>query len=80
MGISLVIGQNLPIFIFNVYMPSTSHSLDDYKEMIDILANTYEYYNNRGTVIICGDMNGEMGNAAGPCINNQEVCLEAAIL
>ncbi len=65
MGISLTLRDQLPIFVFNVYMPSASLSLDEYRSMLDILIQTHEYYSIRGIVIFCGDMNGEMGSSAG---------------
>lgn len=65
-GIKIQEKGNIPVYLFNVYMPSTNSDIQEYIAMIRILQGLYDYYSQYGMVIIAGDMNGQLGPEYGP--------------
>lgn len=55
-----------PLYIMNVYMPSTNTDIEGYKDVLSEVKLIYEYFCIRGLVIIAGDINGQLGPQAGP--------------
>ena len=52
LGIQIMLSQTNIVFIFQVYLPCTNHSLSVYKEYIEFLDNIINTYRQMGTVII----------------------------
>ena len=73
MGIRIDTTNQRPIFIINVYMPSTSHSIDEYRHVMDLLQVVIDYTFDNSVLYICGDFNGQLGPTwgirAGPFCN-----------
>ena len=55
-----------PVYIFNVYLPSTNVTISEYTSVIDQLRIIYDSYNNKGIVLIAGDYNAQLGPGYGP--------------
>ena len=56
-GIQLQITEHNFVFVFQVYLPSSNHSVAKYQEVLFNLENIVSQYNNKGIVMIIGDMN-----------------------
>ena len=54
-----------PIYVINVYLPSSNYSNNEYDDAISIPDKAFLYCNDRGRVIILGDTNGQIGPAGG---------------
>ena len=54
-----------PLFILAVYLPSTNHALEEFKECFDYLWALYDSLPADGFVILLGDFNGYLGNYLG---------------
>jgi exonuclease III len=61
MAIRIDSSDSDPIFVINVYLPSTNYTTDQYRECITDWQITLEWLSNEGTVISCGDFNGQLG-------------------
>ena len=66
MVISVNIPDRLPLFIINVYCPTTNATINNYNDVIDDLQVLYDTYKDEGIVILCGDLNAQLGVEAGP--------------
>ena len=65
MGIKCEFSGCRPLFILGVYLPSSSHTLDEFQECLDLLWAFYESLSADGFVIVLGDVNGDFGNCLG---------------
>ena len=54
-----------PPFILSVYMPSSNHALDEYREYLDFLWALYDSLSADSFVLVMGDLNGDLGNSLG---------------
>ena len=61
-GVQLELFPYEYIFIFQVYLPCSNHSITDYRESIEKLNNYLSFYSVRGTVIIMGDFNANLNS------------------
>ena len=64
-GIRYEFGNNDPLFILGVYLPSSSHQMDVFNECLDYLWALYDSLSAKGFVIIMGDLNGDLGSSLG---------------
>jgi exonuclease III len=62
MGIKIQSNGQEPIFLFNVYLPSTNASLSEYQHIIDLLQIAYDTYFEQGLVLLAGDFNAQLGS------------------
>ena len=53
------------LFILSVYMPASSHCIEEFNEYLDYLWALYNSLSTEGFVIIMGDINGDLGNSLG---------------
>ena len=53
------------LFILSVYMPSSNHALDEYREYLDFLWALYDSLSADSFVLVMGDLNGDLGNSLG---------------
>ena len=53
------------MFILAVYLPSSNHALEEFKECLDYLWALYDSLSADGFVILLGDFNGDLGNSLG---------------
>ena len=56
-GIKFEINRDNSIFLFQVYLPCTNHSIDMFKGYLDRLQNILSLYSEKGTVVLMGDFN-----------------------
>ena len=56
-GIKFELNRDNSIFLFQVYLPCTNHSIDMFKEYLDRLQNILSLYSEKGTVVLMGDFN-----------------------
>ena len=61
MGVQIHLENQSPIFIINVYMPSTNTSLLEYKQSIESLQIVTDFLYDKGLLLLCGDFNGQLG-------------------
>ena len=61
-GIVLQRQEQLPVYIFTVYMPSTNATMDDYQQILDILQVIYDTFFEKGIIVISGDFNAQLGS------------------
>ena len=54
-----------PLFILSVYMPSTNHALDEYREYLDFHWALHDSLSADSFVLVMGDLNGDLGNSLG---------------
>ena len=54
-----------PLFILSVYMSSTNHALDEYREYLDFLWALYDALSADSFVLVMGDLNGDLRNSLG---------------
>ena len=55
-GIRLDQTGQMPIYVFNVYLPSANHDFYEYEECLNNISDIYSYYINEGVVILAGDL------------------------
>ena len=53
------------LFILAVYLPSSNHALEEFKECLNHLWAFYDSLSADGFVILLGDFNGDLGNSFG---------------
>ena len=53
------------LFILCVYLPSSSHDIEELNEYLDYLWALYDSLSTKCFVIVIGDLNGDFGNALG---------------
>ena len=56
-GIRVDQSGQMPIYVFNVYLPSANHDFYEYEDCLNSLSDIYSYYINEGVVILAGDFN-----------------------
>ena len=56
-GIQIQFSENIFIFIFQVYLPSSNHSVAKYNDVVFQLKIIVSQYNDKGIVMVMGDMN-----------------------
>ena len=54
-----------PLFILSVYLPSSSHTTEEYRECLDLLWSLCDSLSVDGYPIVLGDLNGDLGNSLG---------------
>ena len=64
-GIKCKFPRCKPLFILSVYMPSSNHALDEYREYLDFLWALYDSLSADSFVFVMGDLNGDLGNSLG---------------
>ena len=64
--------DKVSVIIVNVYMPSTDMSMIDYRDVVDVLQVVYDTYANQCTVLLCGDLNAQLGSQSGPRGNDPQ--------
>ena len=64
-GIKCAFANCRPLFILAVYLPSSNHALEEFKECIDYLWALYDSLSADGFVILLGDFNGDLCNSLG---------------
>jgi len=62
MAIRIDSSNSAPIFVINIYLPSTNYTTDQYRECITDWQITLEWLSSEGTVVSCGDFNGQLGS------------------
>ena len=65
MAIRIEPHDSKPIFVINVYMPSTNMTVDAYRECISELTIILEWASALGTCVTCGDFNGQLVSTRG---------------
>ena len=70
-GAKIVLDSHEPLFILAVYFPSSNHSLDEFRETLDLLWALYEYYCDQGITLVLGDFNGSLGYLGGDRISSE---------
>ena len=65
-GIQLFLPNRDPLFIFSIYLPSSSHSDNEYMEYLDQLWSLCDLYLNKGPCCFVGDFNAALGKLGGP--------------
>ena len=53
--------SNRPIYVIDVYSPSSNYSNEEYHDAISMLHEAFSYCNDRGRVIILGDTMAKLG-------------------
>ena len=64
-----------PVFVINVYLPTTNLPICEYSNCIHDLQILIEWISDLGTFTICGDFNGQFSSNKGTCSN----CLRSAL-
>ena len=64
-GIKCTFANCRPLFILAVYLHSSNHALEEFKECLDYLWASYDSLSADGFVILLGDFNGDLGNSLG---------------
>lgn len=59
-GLQINLGMHNLIFVFQVYLPCSNHSINSYKGYIDKIENILSTYYQKGVVIVMGDINSEL--------------------
>ena len=54
-----------PLFILSVYLPSSSHTTEEYRECLDLLWSLCDSLSVDGYPIVLEDLNGDLGNSSG---------------
>jgi len=76
-GICMQVNGLLPIYIINVYMPSSNYSMECYRDVCNLLHVVCETYCGNGILILAGDFNGQINSERfGPRINTRGCCLQ----
>ena len=60
MGVKINSDDSVPIFLINVYLPSTNSTISDYQTNLDLLQVVYDSYFDKGVIIVVGDFNAEL--------------------
>ena len=60
-GIKYELNGRKPLFILSVYLPSTSHTTEEYRECFDLLWSLYDSLSVDGYPAVLGDLNGDLG-------------------
>jgi endonuclease/exonuclease/phosphatase family metal-dependent hydrolase len=77
MGISMQVNGMVPIYIINVYLPSSNYPMECYREVCSLLHVVCETYAGKGILILAGDFNGQINSERfGPRINTRGYCLQ----
>ena len=63
LGIRCDFNEKSTFFILSVYMPASSHCIEEFNEYLDYLWALYNSLSTEGFVIIMGDLNGDLGNS-----------------
>ena len=58
-----------PVFVINVYLPTTNRTICEYSNCIHDLQILIEWISDLGTFTICGDFNGQFSSNKGTCSN-----------
>lgn len=56
-GIKYEINTMCSIYLIQVYLPCSNHSIENFRDYFDRLQNIIHYYSEKGLVILMGDMN-----------------------
>ena len=70
-GAKFVLDSHEPLFILAVYFPSSNHSLDEFRETLDLPWALYEYYCDQGITLVLEDFNGSLGYLGGDRISSE---------
>ena len=73
-GAKFVLDNHEPMFIFALYLPSSNHSLDEFRQTLDLLWALYEYYCDQGVTLVLEDFNGALGYLGGDRISSEPIC------
>ena len=65
MGIQCNLANNNPLYILGVYLPYSSHNIDEFCEYFDHLWALYDSLSGKGFVVLMGHFNGHLGNSLG---------------
>ena len=65
MGIKCVFDESNPLYILNVYLPTSSHNDNEFLEYFDHLWALYDSLSVKGYVIVMGDCKDDLGNSLG---------------
>lgn len=77
-GIHYHVSTLMHLYIFQVYLPCSNHSIQYYREYIEKLENIISLYSGKGMVVIIGDINAHLKSAhfckpvdvRGLCVSN----------
>ena len=61
-GIQYQCSNDCFLYIFQIYLPSSGHSLSKYNEYIEKLSDIVQMYSDKGTLIILGDTNAHISS------------------
>ena len=64
-GIKYELNGKKPLFILSVYLPSSSHTTEEYGECSDLLWSLCDSLSVDGYPIVLGDLNGDLVNSLG---------------
>ena len=64
-GIKYELNGIKPLFILSFYLPSSSHTTEEYRECLDLLWSLCDSLSVDGYPIVLGDLNGDLGNSLG---------------
>ncbi|MES9879758.1 MAG: reverse transcriptase family protein [Sedimenticola sp.] len=59
-GIHFHVSTSMHLYIFQVYLPCSNHSIQYYREYIEKLENIISLYSGKGMVVIIGDINAHL--------------------
>jgi len=76
-GIQLQLLNNQYIYMFQVYLPSSNHSLNEYRECMTILYDLYHTYRDQGLVVFMGDFNARVNSIRS---STRDDCLKGFLL
>ena len=62
-GIQYQCSEDLYMYIFQVYLPSSNHSISKYKEYMEKLSNITQMYCEKGVVVLMGDINAHISSS-----------------
>ena len=54
-----------PLFISSIYLPASSHCINEFNECLHYLWALYESFISKCFVVVMGECNGDLGNALG---------------
>ena len=78
-GAKFVLDSHKPMFILAVYLQSSNHSLDEFRETLDLLWALYEYHCDQGITLVLVDFNGALGYLGGDRISSEPRAREELI-
>ena len=80
-GIEYKVNTELSMYIFQVYFPCSTHSVNIYREYVDKIVDLYNLYSNSGIVIFMGDFNGHLNSRRfHKSADTRSMCLEKFLL